>query len=82
MADNYLEKKMEDYQAQPAVRRRATASLARLLRANRSYRGYDNSFVVREDQLRRIIDVARLSLAHQPCPAAPGHDRRIQPQPL
>ena len=64
MADNYLEKKMEDYQAQPAVRRRATASLARLLRANRSYRGYDNSFVVRDDQLRRIIDVVRM------CPSA------------
>ena len=63
MADNYLEKSMEDYRAaQPAKRR--TASLRRLLLHNRSYRGYDSSFVVREDQLRRIIEVATL------CPSA------------
>ena len=63
MADNYLEKKMEDYRtSQPAKRRVAT--LRRLLLHNRSYRGYDSSFVVREDQLRRIIEVATL------CPSA------------
>ena len=63
MADNYLEKKMEDYNsAQPAKRRVAT--LRRLLLHNRSYRGYDTSFKVREDQLRRIIEVATL------CPSA------------
>jgi nitroreductase len=63
MADNYLEKKMEDYRsAQPAKRR--TATLRRLLLHNRSYRGYDASFKVREDQLRRIIEVATL------CPSA------------
>ena len=63
MADNYLEKKMEDFmQAQPAKRRVAT--LRRLLQHNRSYRGYDASFKVREDQLRRIIEVVTL------CPSA------------
>ena len=63
MADNYLEKKMEDYHsAQPAKRR--TATLRRLLLHNRSYRGYDTSFKVREDQLHRIIEVATL------CPSA------------
>jgi nitroreductase len=63
MADNYLEKKMEDYlQAQPAKRRVAT--LHRLLQHNRSYRGYDANFKVREDQLRRIIEVVTL------CPSA------------
>ena len=63
MADNYLEKKMEDYRAsQPTKRRPAT--LRGLLEHNRSYRGYDNSFVVRQDQLRRIIEVATL------CPSA------------
>lgn len=63
MADNYLEKKMEDYMAaQPAKRR--TATLRRLLQHNRSYRGYDASFKVREDQLHRIIEVATL------CPSA------------
>lgn len=63
MADNYLEKRMEDYlQQQPTKRRSAT--LRRLLQHNRSYRGYDASFAVREDQLRRIIEVATL------CPSA------------
>uniref|UniRef100_UPI004057BF68 nitroreductase family protein n=1 Tax=Alistipes sp. TaxID=1872444 RepID=UPI004057BF68 len=63
MADNYLEKRMEDY-AQQQPRAKRTASLVRLLKHNRSYRGYDASFTVREDQLRRIIEVARL------CPSA------------
>lgn len=63
MADNYLEKKMEDYHAaQPQKRRVAT--LRRLLQHNRSYRGYDASFKVREDQLLRIVEVATL------CPSA------------
>lgn len=63
MADNYLEKKMEDYKAaQPAKRR--TQTLRRLLLHNRSYRGYDASFKVREDQLHRIIEVVTL------CPSA------------
>ena len=48
--------------AQPAKRRVAT--LRRLLQHNRSYRGYDASFKVREDQLHRIIEVATL------CPSA------------
>ena len=56
MADDYLGKKMEDYLAQRPVKR-TTASLGKLLLRNRSYRGFDNSFVVRDDQLRRIISV-------------------------
>lgn len=63
MADNYLEKRMEDYRNQQPIKRR-TATLQRLLKANRSYRGYDSSFIVRPDQLRRIIEVATL------CPSA------------
>lgn len=63
MADNYLEKRMEDYRNQPATTRRV-ASLGRLLQRNRSYRGYDNKFVVRNDQLRSIIETATL------CPSA------------
>lgn len=63
MADNYLEKRMEDYnRQQPRAKRVAT--VARLLKHNRSYRGYDASFRVREDQLRKIIEVATL------CPSA------------
>ena len=39
---------------------RKTQSLERLLRKNRSVRGYDTSFEVRADQLRRIIEVNTL----------------------
>ncbi len=62
MADDFLGKKMEDYMAgrhHSAVRR--TQSLERLLRKNRSHRGYDSSFEVRADQLRRIIEVNRFT---------------------
>lgn len=59
MADNYLEKKMEDYKAQPSKSggKSHSQSLGKLLLKNRSYRGYDNSFVVRKDQLMRIVEV-------------------------
>ena len=63
MADNYLEKRMEDYLSQQPTKRRQ-ATLRRLLLHNRSYRGYDSKFVVRPDQLHRIIEVATL------CPSA------------
>lgn len=60
MADNYLEKKMEEYRTRPAAGRAQSkphASLGRLLLKNRSHRGYDARFIVREDQLRSIIEV-------------------------
>lgn len=60
MADNYLERKMEEYRARTTVgqgSRRPLATLGRLLLKNRSHRGYDANFIVREDQLRRIIAV-------------------------
>lgn len=60
MADNYLGNKMEEYMARKAAgapARKAQATLSRLLLKNRSHRGYDPSFRVREDQLRRIIEV-------------------------
>lgn len=58
MADNYLEKKMEDFKAAGASSKsKPHQSLDKLLTRNRSYRGYDNTFVVRPDQLRRIISV-------------------------
>ena len=58
MADNYLEKKMEDYKAQASKSggTKSGASLGKLLLKNRSYRGYDNSFTVRRDQLLRIVE--------------------------
>ena len=59
MADNYLDKKMEEHKnrssAPAVVRRRET--LMSLLAKNRSCRGYDASFIVRDDQLRSIIEV-------------------------
>ncbi|MEG1612487.1 MAG: nitroreductase, partial [Alistipes sp.] len=58
MADGYLGRKMEEYLArgahQPA---QPVVTMSRLLAKNRSYRGYDPHFVVRADQLRRIIEV-------------------------
>lgn len=60
MADNYLDKKMEEYRARPMRKStpRPTATLNRLLLKNRSVRGYDPSFEVREDQMRAILEVA------------------------
>ena len=60
MADNYLERKMEEYRARTAAAqgsRRPLATLSRLLLKNRSHRGDDATVIVREDQLRRIIAV-------------------------
>lgn len=54
---------MEDFRNQQPSKKRV-ATLARLLKANRSYRGYDSKFEVRPDQLRRIMEVATL------CPSA------------
>ena len=60
MADDYLGKKMEEYMRGGSVPKRASnhRNLMRLLEKNRSHRAYDSSFKVREDQLRRIIEVA------------------------
>lgn len=58
MADNYLGRKMEEYFARSQSRTaRPAMTLDRLLSKNRSHRGYDARFVVRSDQLRRIIGV-------------------------
>lgn len=60
MADDYLGRKMEEYMARAASgqhRHMPLVTLNRLLLKNRSHRGYDAGFIVREDQLRRIIGV-------------------------
>ena len=59
MADNYLGRKMEEYMAQSCAAKNSKpqVTLAKLLERNRSHRGYDSSFIVRDDQLRRIIEV-------------------------
>ena len=58
MADNYLGRKMEEYLSQTNTpKQKPHVTLSKLLERNRSHRGYDVNFIVRDDQLRRIIDV-------------------------
>lgn len=58
MADNFLEKRQEQYRLDAAKgQHRRPASLMQLLKKNRSCRGYDSSFIVGADRLRRIIAV-------------------------
>ena len=59
MADNYLEKKMEEYRSQSTTpqRQSSAATLNRLLLLNRSHRGYDQHRVVTVEELRRIVSV-------------------------
>ena len=64
MADNYLGKKMEDFLSGKTAAPKRVMNLAKLVAKTRSYRGYDNSFVVRADQLRRIMEVVPM------CPSA------------
>ena len=62
MADNYLGRKMEEYEAHfcASVRTRRV-SLQALLAKNRSTRGFDTSFKVRKDQLLSLVEAARLA---------------------
>ena len=62
MADNYLEKKFEEFRsgssAAPKHKKAASnPSLDSLLLKNRSYRGYDSSYKVSEEELRKIVEV-------------------------
>lgn len=60
MADNYLEKKMEEYRTHSITSKSTTAiPLNRLLLLNRSHRGYDQRRIVTEEELQRIIGVNR-----------------------
>ncbi len=63
MADNYLDKKLEEHNARKgsATNTRKQTTLHTLLTKNRSCRGYDASFIVRDDQLRSIIEVNTLT---------------------
>ena len=62
MADNYLGRKMEEYEAQKCASvRTRRVSLQSLLTKNRSTRGFDASFKVRHDQLRSLVEAARLA---------------------
>ncbi len=61
MADNYLDKKFEEHKARmtSVASSRKHTTLNTLLAKNRSCRGYDSSYIVRDDQLLSIIDVNR-----------------------
>ena len=62
MADNYLGRKMEEYEAQKCASvRTRKVSLMSLLTKNRSTRGFDASFKVRRDQLVSLVEAARLT---------------------
>ena len=62
MADNYLGRKMEEYEAQKCASvRTRRVSLQSLLAKNRSTRGFDASFKVRHDQLCSLVEAARLA---------------------
>ena len=69
MADNYLEKRMEQYCSNQAISSAQKNGLASLLIKNRSTRGYDASYMVRVDQLRRIVGVN--------CKVASARNRQI-----
>ncbi|MBO4340780.1 MAG: nitroreductase family protein [Bacteroidales bacterium] len=60
MADNYLEKREEAVRERRPVVKRVNTSLDTLLKRNRSYRGYDKSRKVTEEDLRKIVSVATL----------------------
>ena len=62
MADNYLGRRMEEYEAQKCASvRTRKVSLMSLLAKNRSTRGFDHSFKVRHDQLVSLVEAVRLS---------------------
>jgi len=60
MADNYLENKFEQLQARQGAKpvKRVNVSLDTLLKRNRSYRGYDTSWVVTLEQLKELAAVS------------------------
>lgn len=64
MADNYLESRFEEVfgagKKPKVVVKRNNPSIDTLLHRNRSYRGYDKSYVVSEEELREIVGVNTL----------------------
>ena len=60
MADNYLEKKFEEFREKRPVIKRNHLSLDTLLRRNRSYRGYDPSRIVSREELMKMVEATTL----------------------
>ena len=62
MADNYLEKKFDEFFGPSASHKKViikknNQSIDNLLLKNRSYRGYNNSYIVSEQELMDIVSV-------------------------
>ena len=57
LADNYLEKRAEELRNPRPKVVRHHPSLESLLKRNRSYRGYDASRVVSEEDLLKILEI-------------------------
>ncbi len=60
MADNYLEKKMEEFRNRPMTsgsNRKAVTPLNKLLTRNRSYSHFDSKVIVRMEHLKSITGV-------------------------
>ena len=58
MADNYLEKRYEETLGSAKIKvKRIGHTVDELLKKNRSTRGYNKSYIVKESELRRIIAV-------------------------
>ena len=61
MADNYLEKKFEEFKSGSSSKKHIVKnqnkSLNDLLLKNRSYRGYDSNYIVTKEELMEIVGV-------------------------
>jgi len=61
MADNYLERRQQELQEKrPAIKRTGGPSLDSLLKKNRSYRGFDQSRIVTEEDLKLLVAATTL----------------------
>ena len=78
MADNYLEKRQAEIaEGGRKVVRRTNPSLDTLLHRNRSYRGYDPSRKVTEEELRKLVSAAALA-APMPSPRSSVFDLALE----
>ena len=55
MADNYLERREQELAEKRPVVKHTGISLDSLLKKNRSYRGYDQSRIVTEEELKQLV---------------------------
>jgi len=61
MADNYLERRQQELQdKRPTIKHTCGPSLDSLLKKNRSYRGFDQSRIVTEEDLKQLVSATTL----------------------